>query len=106
MFGGIRGLKQLLIIPILLLVIIIPLSAYSQIAELNINASTMPKSSVEDCLDAGRDDGGNSPFNQDMFAHCGNGNEGGADAYYKGFIEGCLAAHNFKEVCEQATDAE
>ena len=27
------------------------------------------------------------------------------DAYYDGFIDGCMDANNSREVCEQATDA-
>jgi hypothetical protein len=39
------------------------------------------------------------------YSSCGE-EEGGADAYYDIFIDGCMSVEgNTREVCEQATDA-
>ena len=56
------------------------------------------------CGDAGYDDGQNGPFSQPTYDHCGD-EEGGDDAYFNGFINGCIDAGNTRDVCEQATDA-
>jgi hypothetical protein len=53
----------------------------------------------------GYNDGQNGSFDVDKYNNCGD-EEGGDDAYYNGFIKGCMDADNSREVCEQATDAE
>jgi hypothetical protein len=58
----------------------------------------------DSCRDAGYNDGQNGPFNQPTYDHCGD-EEGGDDAYFNGFINGCIDAGNTRDVCEQATDA-
>lgn len=58
----------------------------------------------DSCYDTGFSDGQNEPFSQATYDHCGD-ESGGADAYYDGFIDGCLAADNTRGVCESATDA-
>ena len=56
------------------------------------------------CRDAGYEHGQNGPFSVDTYDHCGD-EKGGDDAYYKGFIDGCMSVEgNTKDVCESATD--
>ena len=58
----------------------------------------------DSCRDAGYEQGQNGPFSVDTYDHCGDEN-GGDDAYYKGFIDGCMSVEdNTKDVCESATD--
>ena len=58
----------------------------------------------DSCRDAGYDDGQNGPFSEDTHDHCGD-EVGGDDAYYEGFIDGCMSVEgNTKDVCESATD--
>lgn len=57
------------------------------------------------CYDAGYVDEQNYPFNHDTYDHCAD-EEGGDQAYYEGFIDGCMDADNSRDVCEQTTDAE
>jgi hypothetical protein len=59
----------------------------------------------DSCYDAGYDDGQNNPFNHGTYDHCAD-EDRGDQAYYDGFIDGCMAADNSKDICEQATDAE
>jgi hypothetical protein len=59
----------------------------------------------DSCGSDGYNDGQNGPFDQNRYSGCGD-EQGGDDAYYDGFIEGCMDADNSREVCEQATDAE
>ena len=48
--------------------------------------------------------GQNGPFSVDTYDHCGD-EKGGDEAYYKGFIDGCMPVEgNTKDVCESATD--
>jgi hypothetical protein len=58
----------------------------------------------DSCRDLGYDDGQNGSFAQGTYDHCGD-ETGGDDAYFNGFIEGCMDAGNTRDVCEQATDA-
>lgn len=59
----------------------------------------------DSCYDQGFSDGQNEPFSQATYDHCGE-EEGGADAYYEGFIDGCISIEgNTRDVCESATDA-
>jgi hypothetical protein len=59
----------------------------------------------DSCYDAGFSDGQNEPFNQSTYDHCGD-EQGGADAYYEGFIHGCMSVEgNTRDTCESATDA-
>jgi hypothetical protein len=88
-------------IGIILAALAISLVALATISA-NVNSSSEQN---ESCYDAGYDDGQNSPFNHDTFDHCAD-EDGGDQAYYDGFIDGCLDANNSRDVCEQATDAE
>jgi hypothetical protein len=55
-----------------------------------------------DGYEAGRDDS----FSQKLYETCEEV-VGGADAYYEGFIEGCMSVEgNTRDVCELATDAD
>jgi hypothetical protein len=59
----------------------------------------------DSCYDAGYDDGQNNPFNHDTYDHCAD-EEGGDQAYYDGFIDGCMSVEgNTRGICESATDA-
>jgi hypothetical protein len=58
----------------------------------------------DSCRNAGYDDGQNGPFARGTYDHYGE-EAGGNDAYFNGFINGCLDAGNTRDVCEQATDA-
>jgi len=59
----------------------------------------------ESCRDQGYEDGPNGPFNRVTYNHCGDDNSGGDDAYYDGFIDGCMDVEgNTRDVCENATD--
>ena len=63
------------------------------------------ESDPDNCGGDGYNDGQNGPFSQDRYDNCGD--EGGADAYYQGFIDGCMSVEgNTQKVCEQATDAD
>jgi hypothetical protein len=84
----------LLIIPAVLL--IIPIVYGSEIAVLSYTAIDNIQS--ESCHGIGYVDGQDNPFDQVMLDRCG-------DAYYRGFIDGCVAANNTVEICDQATDA-
>jgi hypothetical protein len=70
-----------------------------------IASSDVPEDNAESCYDAGFDDGEKGPFNEATWDHCGD-EEGGDDAYYDGFIDGCMSVEgNTRDVCESATDA-
>jgi hypothetical protein len=58
----------------------------------------------DSCRNSGYEDGQNGPFAQGTYDHCGE-ETGGDDAYYNGFIDGCMDAGNTRDICEQATDA-
>jgi hypothetical protein len=59
----------------------------------------------DSCFDSGFRDGQDNPFSQPTWDHCGD-EEGGDDAYYDGFIKGCMSVEgNTKHACELATDA-
>ncbi len=88
-------------IGIVLATLAIPLVQLA-ILGVNVNASSKWNDS---CYDAGYDDGRNDPFNPDTYNHCAN-EDGGDQAYYDGFIDGCMDEDNSRDVCEQATDAE
>ncbi len=52
------------------------------------------------CRDAGYGHGQNGPFSVDTYDPCGE-EKGGDNAYYKGFIDGCMSVEgNTKDVCE------
>jgi hypothetical protein len=58
----------------------------------------------DSCYNAGFSDGQNEPFSQSTYDHCGD-EPGGADAYYEGFIDGCMVVEgNTRDICESATD--
>lgn len=60
---------------------------------------------IDSCRNAGYDDGQNGPFSEPTYDHCGD-EKGGDDAYYNGFIDGCMSVEgNTRDVCESATDA-
>ncbi|MDQ3840213.1 MAG: hypothetical protein M3297_13210 [Thermoproteota archaeon] len=56
------------------------------------------------CKADGYEAGQDGSFSQGLYDTCQE--IGAGDAYYNGFIEGCMDADNSREVCEQATDAE
>lgn len=85
-------MNAIIIVILLLLPLIIP--AYASYDEWDYS-----------CYKSGFNAGQNGPFSQATYDHCGD-EEGGDDAYYNGFINGCMKADNSEEVCEQATDAE
>ena len=69
------------------------------------NANASHGSSAIACEADGSEAGRDGPFNQELYEQCGE--VGGADAYYEGFIEGCMSVEgNTKDVCESATDAD
>ena len=60
---------------------------------------------IDSCRNAGYDDGQNGPFSEPTYDHCGD-EKGGDDAYYNGFIDGCMSVEgNTRDVCESATDS-
>ena len=86
--------------------IILAALAISLVPMTMIDANVYASSEWNDsCYDAGYDDGQNNPFNHDTYDNCAD-EDGGDQAYYDGFIVGCLDANNSRDVCEQATDAE
>lgn len=59
----------------------------------------------ESCKDAGYDHGRDASFSQDTHDHCGD-ETGGDEAYYDGFIDGCMSVEgNTRDMCESATYA-
>ena len=57
------------------------------------------------CYKAGFKDGLDNPFSIPTWDHCGD-EEGGDDAYYDGFIDGCMSVEgNITDACESATDS-
>jgi hypothetical protein len=70
----------------------------------SIASGDIVEDNAESCYNVGYDDGRNGPFNEATWDHCGDG-EGGDDAYYDGFIDGCMSADNSSDICEAATDA-
>jgi len=59
----------------------------------------------DSCYDAGFEDGQDEPFSQTTYEHCRD-EQGGAEAYYDGFIDGCMSVEgNTRDVCESETDA-
>lgn len=59
---------------------------------------------VDSCRDSGERAGKNGPFSQATYSHCGD-EPGGRDAYYDGFIDGCISVEgNSRDLCESATD--
>ena len=58
-----------------------------------------------DCYGDGYIDGQNEPFNKSTFDRCTD-KQDGSNAYYDGFIDGCMSVEgNTREACESATDA-
>jgi len=54
----------------------------------------------DDCYNAGFSDGQDEPFSHANYVLCGD-EPGGADAYYDGFIDGCMAVEgNTRNICE------
>ena len=56
------------------------------------------------CYAAGYEDGQTGPFDTEVYHHCGD-KDNGDDAYYNGFINGCIEVNNTRDVCISATDA-
>jgi hypothetical protein len=55
------------------------------------------------CEAHGYEAGLDGPFSPELYEMC----EEGADAYYQGFIEGCMSVEgNTRDTCESATDAD
>jgi hypothetical protein len=58
---------------------------------------------IDSYYNAGFSDGQDEPFSQSTYNHRDT-EPGGADAYYDGFIDGCMAVEgNTRDVCESAT---
>lgn len=59
------------------------------------------------CFDKGYEDGRDNPFDIDEYDKCGGSSGGpGNNAYYNGFVSGCLSVKgNTAEICEKATDS-
>ena len=52
--------------------------------------------------DTGFNDGQDGPFKGGTYGHCGN-EANGDEAYYDGFIDGCMSVQgNTRDVCESA----
>jgi hypothetical protein len=62
---------------------------------------------TEGCFDKGYEDGRDNPFDIDEYDKCGGSSGGpGNNAYYNGFVAGCLSVKgNTAEICEKATDS-
>jgi len=56
------------------------------------------------CYASGYKAGQNGPFSRETYDHCGD-EDNGDDAYYNGFINGCIEVDNTRDVCIFATDA-
>jgi hypothetical protein len=56
------------------------------------------------CYASGYKAGQNGPFGRETYDHCGD-KDNGDDAYYNGFINGCIEVDNTRDVCISATDA-
>jgi hypothetical protein len=58
-----------------------------------------------DCFKEGYNDGRDNPFSLEKYRNCGGSIGAGNNAYYNGFVAGCLSVSgNTAEECEQATD--
>jgi hypothetical protein len=80
---------------------------YQECKEGNSNDSEKePNSSVNsDCFHEGYNDGRDNPFSLEKYRDCGGSMGPGNNAYYNGFVAGCLSVSgNTAEECEQATD--
>jgi hypothetical protein len=72
------------------------------------SASASSRGSVggDKCFDEGFEDGKNNPFSQDKYDECGGSQGAGNNAYYNGFVAGCLSVEgNTADICESATDS-
>jgi hypothetical protein len=72
------------------------------------SASAGPRGSVssDECFDEGFEDGRDNPFSQDKYVECGGSQGAGNNAYYNGFVAGCLSVEgNTANICESATDS-
>jgi hypothetical protein len=84
--------------PLLLSVMVVGITA------LMPNAFASHGSSPAACEADGYEAGLDGPFSQELYEMCEE--VGGADAYYQGFIEGCMSVEgNTRDVCRSATDA-
>jgi hypothetical protein len=84
-------------------------TGYQECKEGNSNDSENddePSSSVNsDCFNEGYNDGKDNPFSLEKYRDCGGSMGAGNNAYYNGFVAGCLSVSgNTAEECEQATD--
>lgn len=67
----------------------------------NASHGSSPAACEADGYEAGRD----GAFSQELYETCEEVD--GADAYYQGFIDGCMSVEgNTRDVCESATDAD
>jgi hypothetical protein len=76
--------------------------------ELDTEGSASPRGSVsgDEWFDEGYEDGKDNPFSQDKYDECGGSQGAGNNAYYNGFVEGCLSVEgNTADICESATDS-
>src|SRR5215203_2848029 len=62
---------------------------------------------TDGCFDEGYKDGRDNPFDIDEYDKCGGSSgDPGNNAYYNGFVAGCLSVKgNTAEICEEATDS-
>jgi hypothetical protein len=73
----------------------------------NDNSNSDSGDETDGCFDEGYDDGRDNPFDTDEYDKCGGSSGGpGNNAYYNGFVSGCLSVKgNTAEICESATDS-
>jgi hypothetical protein len=72
----------------------------------NENSNSDSEGGTDGCFNEGYEDGRDNPFNADEYDRCG-GSSGspGNNAYYNGFVAGCLSVEgNTAEICEESTD--
>ena len=83
-------------------------TGYQECKESNSNDSNNddgPSSINGDCFNEGYTDGRDNPFSLEKFRDCGGSMGAENNAYYNGFVAGCLSVSgNTAEGCEQATD--
>ena len=72
----------------------------------NDNSNSDSGGGTDGCFDEGYEDGRDNPFDVDEYDRCGGSSGGpGNNAYYNGFVAGCLSVEgNTAEICEESTD--
>ena len=73
----------------------------------NDSSNSDSADSTDGCFDVGYEDGRDNPFDINEYDKCGGSSGGpGNNAYYNGFVAGCLSVKgNTAEACEEATDS-